>query len=391
MNKIFYWSPFTTSKIATVKAVINSAGSLNKFFSKNDFKISIIDAVHEWKDFEDEIREKKIEIVYLNKNSFFNLFKKDGFVRSRFAYLYIFFKSFFPLIKVLQEKKPNYLIIHLITSLPLFLFTFKNFQSKLILRISGLPKMTFFRKLLWKLAVKNIYKITCPTLATYKNLSKFEFLRDKLCVLNDPILNINEIRKIKKKEVIVNDKIKQIILKKKYFLSVGRFTKQKNYLYYLNCIPEILKLNNELYFLFIGDGEDKKKFLKISNELNISNRIIIIDHTKNVHYFMKNAYALVLPSLWEDPGFVLVEAGYNGCQVISSDCPNGPLEIVGDDGGYLFESNSKSSLLKTINIFLKDTEKSKLSKKINLKKRLKKFTSFYHAKNLKNKILNLNE
>ena len=391
MNKIFYWSPFTTSKIATVKAVINSAGSLNKFFSKNNFKISIIDAVHEWKDFEDELKEKKIEIIYLNKNSFFNLFKKDGFVRSRFAYLYIFFKSFFPLIKILQEKKPNYLIIHLITSLPLFLFAFKNFQSKLILRISGLPKMTFFRKLLWKLAVKNIYKITCPTLATYKNLSKFEFLRDKLCVLNDPILNINEIQKIKKKEVIVNEKIKQIILKKKYFLSVGRFTKQKNYLYYLNCIPEILKLNNELYFLFIGDGEDKKKFLKISNELNISDRIFIIDHTKNVHYFMKNAYALVLPSLWEDPGFVLVEAGYNGCQVISSDCPNGPLEIIGDDGGYLFESNSKSSLVKTINFFLKDTEKNKLSKKINLKKRLKKFTSFYHAINLKNKILNLNE
>ena len=391
MNKIFYWSPFTTSKIATVKAVINSAGSLNKFFSKNYFKISIIDAVNEWKDFEDEIREKKIEIVHLNKNSYFNLFRKDGFVRSRFAYLYIFFKSFFPLIKVLQEKKPNYLIIHLITSLPLFLFTFKNFQSKLILRISGLPKMTFFRKLLWKLAVKNIYKITCPTFATYKNLSKFEFLKDKLCVLNDPILNISEIQKIKKKEVVINEKIKQIILKKKYFLSVGRFTKQKNYLYYLNCIPEILKLNNELYFLFIGDGEDKKKFLEISNKLNISDRIFIIDYTKNVHYFMKNAYALVLPSLWEDPGFVLVEAGYNGCQVISSDCPNGPLEIIGDDGGYLFESNSKSSLVKTINFFLKDTEKNKLSKKINLKKRLKKFTSFYHATNLKNKILNLNE
>jgi len=391
MHKIFYWSPFTTSKVATVKAVINSAESLNKFFKKDHFEISIIDAVHEWKEFEDEINEKKIDLIYLNKNSFLNSFKKDGFLRSRFAYFYIFFKSFFPLLKILQNKKPDYLIIHLITSLPLFLFIFKNFKSKLILRISGLPKMTFFRKLLWKLAVKNIYKITCPTLATYKNLSKFEFLKEKLCVLNDPILNINEIQKIKNKEVIVNENIKQIILKKKYFLSVGRFTKQKNYLYYLNCIPEILKLDNELYFLFIGDGEDKKKFLEASNKLNISDRIFIIDHTKNVHYFMKNAYALVLPSLWEDPGFVLVEAGYNGCQVISSDCPNGPSEIVGDDGGYLFESNSKRSLVKTISLFLKDTEKNKLSKKINLKKRLKKFTSFYHAINLKNKILDLKE
>ena len=391
MNKIFYWSPFTTSKIATVKAVINSAGSINKFFNKNQFRISIIDAVNEWKDFEDEIKEKKIELIVLNNDSYFNSFKKDGFVRSRFAYLYVFFKSFFPLIRVLKEKKPDYFIIHLITSLPLFLFSFKNFQSKLILRISGLPKMTFFRKLLWKLAVKNIYKITCPTLATYKNLSKFEFLKEKLCVLSDPILNIDEIQKIKNKKVIINEDIKQIISNKKYLLSVGRFTKQKNYLFYLNCIPEILKLDDELYFLFIGQGEDKKKFLEISNKLGVSDRIFIIDHTKNVHYFMKNAYALVLPSLWEDPGFVLVEAGYNGCQVISSDCPNGPSEIVGDDGGYLFESNSKSSLVQTIDHFLKDTEKNKLLKKIKLKKRLKKFTSFYHATNLKNEILNLKE
>ena len=341
MHKIFYWSPFTTSKVATVRAVINSAASLNKFFKRDHFEISIIDAVHEWKDFEDEIKEKKINLIYLNKNSFLNSFKKDGFLRSRFAYFYIFFKSFFPLLKILQNKKPDYLIIHLITSLPLFLFIFKNFKKKLILRISGFPKMTFFRKLLWKLAVKNIYKITCPTLATYKNLSKFEFLKEKLCVLSDPILNIDEIQKIKNKKVIINEEIKQIISNKKYLLSVGRFTKQKNYLFYLNCIPEILKLDDELYFLFIGQGEDKKKFLEISNKLGVSDRIFIIDHTKNVHYFMKNAYALVLPSLWEDPGFVLVEAGYNGCQVISSDCPNGPSEIVGDDGGYLFESNSR--------------------------------------------------
>jgi glycosyltransferase involved in cell wall biosynthesis len=391
MNKIFYWSPFITSKIATVKAVINSAGSLNNFFKKKHFKISVIDAVNEWKDFEDEIKEKKIELIYLNKDSSLNLFKKGGFVRSRLAYFYIFFKSFFPLIKVLQEKKPDYLIIHLITSLPLFLFIFKNFESKLILRISGLPKMTFLRKFLWKLAAKNIYKITCPTYATYKNLSKFEFLKEKLCVLNDPILNINEIQKTKKKKVVISDNIQKIVLKKKFFLSVGRFTKQKNFLFYLKCIPEILKLDDELNFIFIGQGEDKKNFLKISNKLNISDRVFIIDYTENVHYFMKNAYALVLPSLWEDPGFVLVEAGYNGCQVISSDCPNGPLEIVGDDGGYLFESNSKISLLQTISFFLKDKDKSKLSKKISLKKRLKKFTSFYHATNLKNKILNLKD
>ena len=387
MNKVFYWSPFT-SKVATVKSVLNSAEAVNRSFKKDNYKAYIIDAVHEWKGFEDEIKQKKIELIYLNKNSIFNLYRKDGFLRSRLAYWYIFFKSFFPLIKILQKQKPDYFVIHLISSLPLFLFIIKNFKSKLILRISGLPKMTLFRKLLWKLASKNIYKITCPTIDTFNDLSKFEFLRKKLSVLNDPIINIKEIQKSRKREVIINEDLNYIISNKKFLLSIGRFTKQKNFLFYLNCIPEILKLDQELYFLFIGQGEETKKFLEISNKLNISDKIFIIDYTKNVHYFMKKAQALVLPSLWEDPGFVLVEAGYNNCQVLSSNCPNGPSEIIAEDGGYLFESNSKNSLIKTIGFFLQDTIENRMLKKIILKKRLKKFTSFHHALKLRNNILN---
>ena len=385
MNKVFYWSPFI-SKVATVKSVLNSAEAINKSFKKNNFKAYIIDAVHEWKDFEDEIKKKKIELIYLNKNSIFNSYKKEGFIRSRLTYLYIIFKSFFPLIKILQEKKPNYFVIHLITSLPLFLFIFKNFETKLILRISGLPKMTLFRKLLWKLASKNIYKITCPTIDTFNDLSKFKFLRKKLYVLNDPIINIKEIQKSRKGKVTISNDLSHVISNKKFFLSIGRFTKQKNFLFYLKCIPDILKLDKELYFLFIGQGEDKKRFLEISNKLNLSDKIFIIDYTENVHYFMKKAHALVLPSLWEDPGFVLVEAGYNNCQVLSSNCPNGPSEIIAEDGGYLFESNSKNSLIKTIGFFLQDTIENRMLKKIILKKRLKKFTSFYHTSKLRNNI-----
>ena len=111
----------------------------------------------------------------------------------------------------------------------------------------------------------------------------------------------------------------------------------------------------------------------------VSDKVFILNYTSNVHYFMKKAKALVLPSLWEDPGFVLVEAGFNNCQVLSSNCPNGPKEIIGEDGGYLFESNSESSLIKNLNHFFKDTNSKKQKKKISLKKRIKKFTSFQHA------------
>tara|TARA_B100000886_G_scaffold120504_1_gene81096 strand:+ start:3181 stop:4344 length:1164 start_codon:yes stop_codon:yes gene_type:complete len=386
MNKIFYWSPFT-SKVATVKSVINSAESLNRFFKNKKYKTYILDAVNEWKDFEEEIKKKEIEIIHLNKKSIFNSFKKDGFLRSRFAYWYIFLKSFFPLLRILNQKKPDYLIIHLITSLPLILFIIRSFDTKLILRVSGFPKMTLFRKTLWKFASKNIYKITCPTIDTYNDLSKFSFLKDKLYILSDPILNLREIQKIRNQKIDINEKLYSIVNKKNFLLSIGRFTKQKNFFFYLNCIPEILKIDKELHFLFIGQGEDKKKFEEISKKLNISDKVFILNYTTNVHYFMKNAKALVLPSLWEDPGFVLVEAGFNNCQVISSNCPNGPSEIVGKDGGYLFESNSATSLVTNFNHFFKDANFEKHKKKIILKKRIKRFTSFQHASVMQKSIL----
>ena len=386
MNKVFYWSPFN-SKVATVKSVINSAESLNRFFENKKFKTYILDAVNEWVDFEEEIKKKKIEIIHLNKKTIFNSFKKDGFIRSRLAYWYIFLKSFFPLIKILNQKKPDYLIIHLITSLPLTLFMLKSFKTKLILRVSGFPKMTFLRKTLWMLASKNIYKVTCPTIDTYNDLSKFNFLKDKLHLLSDPILNIKEIQRTRNQKIDINEKLDLIVNKKNFLLSIGRFTKQKNFIFYLNCIPEILKLDEDLSFLFIGQGESKKEFIEISKKLNISDKVFILNYTTNVHYFMKKARALVLPSLWEDPGFVLVEAGFNNCQVLSSNCPNGPTEIIGEDGGYLFESNSKNSLIKNFNRFFEDTNFEKQKKKIKLKKRIKRFTSFQHASVMQKSIL----
>ena len=120
----------------------------------------------------------------------------------------------------------------------------------------------------------------------------------------------------------------------------------------------------------------------------MSNNIFLLGRINNVYPFMKRSRALILSSLWEDPGFVLIEAAFCNLFIISSDCPNGPSEIIGEDGGYLFRSNSKSSLVQTISLFLNDSKKSIIFKKVNLKKRLKRFTSFYHATNLKNKILN---
>ena len=51
-------------------------------------------------------------------------------------------------------------------------------------------------------------------------------------------------------------------------------------------------------------------------------------YSNNIFKFMKNAEALILSSLWEDPGFVLIEAAMSNLSIISSDCKNGPSEFL---------------------------------------------------------------
>ena len=104
---------------------------------------------------------------------------------------------------------------------------------------------------------------------------------------------------------------------------------------------------------------------------------------------MYYAKALVLTSLWEDPGFVLIEAAYCRTSLISSDCKNGPLEFLENkNNGYLFKSNSKSDLKQKILEFKNSDVKNIKTKKFNALKESRKFSFIKHFIKLNN-LLNL--
>ena len=162
--KIYYWSPHI-SHVATVSAVINSIKSVQKY-SYGKIKCILIDAVGEWQQHQEEFIKKNIETYKLYRNEKYKSLPRYGFIRSRTAYWIIFLSSIFSLKKFINSHKPDFLIIHLITSLPILLSYFFNFNTKLILRVSGFPKLNFFRWFIWKILGKNIYKVCCPIVAT---------------------------------------------------------------------------------------------------------------------------------------------------------------------------------------------------------------------------------
>ena len=112
---IYYWSP-CLNKVGTVKSTLNSAIAVSKF-SKN-YNVKVINVFGEWESYKEIFSKYNIETIDLNFN-YYKFLPKKGFLNSRFSYLIIILLSIIPLISLLKKNKPDILIAHLITSLPL--------------------------------------------------------------------------------------------------------------------------------------------------------------------------------------------------------------------------------------------------------------------------------
>jgi len=261
------------------------------------------------------------------------------------------------------------------------LILFFNYKTKIILRVSGYPKLNFLRKIFWKTIDKKILFVTSPTISTLNLLlSNNIFSENKIKYLPDPILKIKDIQ-LKRKE---NNKVENFVSKENTLISIGRLTKQKNFIFLINVFKEISKKYKKLNLIILGEGEQRKILEKKIKDYNLSDKIYLLGYKKNIYDYLKKSKIFVLTSLWEDPGFVLLEAGYSNKTILSSDCPNGPKEIL-DNGnnGYLFKSNSSNDFISNFEKIINSENSVLKKKKILLKKKCKDFTLLNHFKKLK--------
>ncbi len=344
MKKIFYWSPFLT-KIATIKSVINSASILKK--KDHLSEVYIINSVGEWNDYKNEIESKNLKIINLISFNLHNYLPKNGYLQSRLSLIIISFVTLLPLIFTLVKVKPNYFIAHLNTLMIMILSHF--FKIKFIIRISGYPKLHFLRHFLWKMFSKKLFAIICPTDLTKKLLQEKKIFKENgIHRIEDPVFNLEEIKNNSGK-------------KSNNLLAIGRLTKQKNFNFLINCFSYIEKKYPGTYKLnILGDGEQRNDLENLVSKLKLENSVYLIGHKDNVNDYFKESKCFILSSLWEDPGFVLIEAAMNETFILSSDCPNGPREFIENNkAGLLYESNNIESFLENFDKMLNLNDKDK--------------------------------
>ncbi len=383
--KIFYWSPFI-SYVATTYAVINSIVAIKKF-SKKKIDISLINAASEWDDYIEKIEKENIKLIELKKKKInFKNFPKGNFIKSRVTYFIVFFKTIFQLHRLLKEEKPEYLVIHLLSFIPMTLLLFFSYKTKFILRVSGYPKLNFLRKIFWKIMNKKIYKVFCPTHLTKELLvNKKIFNKNKVFLVKDPIIEVNILREKMKKSNL------NTLVDKRYILSIGRLTNQKNFNFLINAFCEIRKKDPDLNLVICGNGEKKEDLLNLISQLKLEDKVKLIGFKDNIFPILKGAEFFVLTSNWEDPGFVIIEAMFTKKIVLTSDCPNGPKNIINDGvNGFKFKTNNKEDFLKKFDevSYLYSNEKNKVRKILfNGIKTSRLYSLFNHYKDISNHLV----
>jgi len=368
-KKIFFWSPLL-SNVGTVNAIIGMADSLSKY-SNN--KVYVLDILGEFKNFRNHNRLHFLSFVRIN-----------GIVPStgKFSKFLIIFFSILAipfLVRKIIIHKPDYIITGLVGFIPILL---KLFFRRLIVinSIQGYPRFNVFRKLIWKFFYKRSDYLLTMTNKTKKMIEdRIGIENKKILVVENPVIS----KDIKRLSLESIDADEQFIFKKKVYCAIGRLTVQKNFFELLECFKKYSKeVDSDFNLVILGDGELKKDLITYIQKNNLNN-FYLLGFKSNPYKYLCRSDLYISTSLWEEPGHTLIESGYLNVPVLTSNCPNGPDEIIINGyNGLKYELGNISDFLNKLKIFNNLDEQSKKAMAINFKKIIKNYTQFRFFRNI---------
>lgn len=185
----------------------------------------------------------------------------------------------------------------------------------------------------------------------YVNENKWDFsIYDKVVVLTDSLkIQITEkFPEYKNKFVqIYNPMDFANMLCNEYFVHVSRIAGDKDIKTLIDAYELFFaKTKSPTNLYIVGDGNKLKYYKKYANKKESAKQIVFLGNQENPYPYMRDAKAVILSSKSEGLPCVLIEglAVSNGV-VVSSDCPNGPREILMDGKcGCLFPVGDAKTL-----------------------------------------------
>jgi len=138
--------------------------------------------------------------------------------------------------------------------------------------------------------------------------------------------------------------------------TIGRLEPVKGHIYFLEAMKEIVKQLPEAKGLIVGDGSLRKSLEATARKLNILNIANFLGEREDIIEIISISDLIVLPSLNEGFGLVLLEAGILGKPVVASKVGGIPDVVLDKKTGILVPTRDSYALAEAIIGLLKDRE-----------------------------------
>lgn len=112
-------------------------------------------------------------------------------------------------------------------------------------------------------------------------------------------------------------------------LGAGRLKEQKDFPTLVRAFARLREWR-EARLILIGEGEDRAELEHLVRELGVVDDVDMPGFTPNPYAWIARADVFALSSRWEGFGNVVAEALALGVPVVSTSCPSGPTEILGE-------------------------------------------------------------
>lgn len=153
-------------------------------------------------------------------------------------------------------------------------------------------------------------------------------------------VDMKEVEKLRKKEKIKKDDFVAIF--------IGRLAKEKNVVFLLDVVKDLVKKCPNFKLLIVGDGPDFDEYKEISKKYKIEDNVIMTGKVawEKVPYYYHLSDIFLTASTSETQGLTVVEAMAAGVPPICIDDESFRNTVVDDLNGRLF--NTKKELKKII-------------------------------------------
>ena len=145
------------------------------------------------------------------------------------------------------------------------------------------------------------------------------------------------------------------------FITIGRFSKEKNQQMMYHAFASFLARGHEARLLMLGKGEEEANLKALAKELGIDDRIDYSGYVDNVEDYLKTASVFLLSSLYEAQPLCVLEAMAAGKPIIATDV-GGVSDIVTADNGILVPAGDTEAMAQAMEqLYLSEPLRKRMS------------------------------